>query len=243
MPRQALSLNTLVNQVNNYAPNRDKASDGGIGDAAHSARSSDHNPDSRGIWHARDITNDTTDNPNLSGDLLPGQMLADALVRGRDYRIKYIIWNHRIWYPSSGWQAYNGPNPHTHHVHVSVNNRGEDDTSQWKLDFSRNAGPVPNCVPALQRAVRLLPDGIWGPNTDGAINLVHDATQGKFTNVANLQRVVGTEPDGVWGPKSKQALINTVKAIQAALGVEQAGVWGPKTEKAWSAARNSYFRK
>ena len=49
---------TLQAQVNKRWPNRDKASDGVKGDAAHAARTSDHNPDSRGYVHAMDIDED-----------------------------------------------------------------------------------------------------------------------------------------------------------------------------------------
>ena len=49
---------TLRNQINEAFPGRDKASDGWIGDAAHQARVSDHNPDRRGIVHAIDVDED-----------------------------------------------------------------------------------------------------------------------------------------------------------------------------------------
>jgi hypothetical protein len=35
-------------------------------------------------------------------------------------RVKYIIWQRRIWFPDGrGWKPYTGPNPHTNHVHIS----------------------------------------------------------------------------------------------------------------------------
>jgi hypothetical protein len=42
-------------------PERSKESDGSIGNAEHSARQSDHNPDQFGIVRAIDITNDPTE--------------------------------------------------------------------------------------------------------------------------------------------------------------------------------------
>ncbi|MGB4989147.1 MAG: hypothetical protein WBO10_07930, partial [Pyrinomonadaceae bacterium] len=66
--RIAESLKKLREQINAEWPGRDKASDGGIGDAAHASRSSDHNPwvkDSRGqgVVTAIDIDED------LAGDI------------------------------------------------------------------------------------------------------------------------------------------------------------------------------
>lgn len=122
--RVANSLNVLLNQLNTLAPGRNKASDGSIGDPAHSSRVSDHNPDSLGIVRARDFTHDPAK--------LSGHWLADTLVARRDPRLKYVIWNRRIWQPSNGWQPYNGSNPHTSHVHVSVVADGRaDDTRPW----------------------------------------------------------------------------------------------------------------
>ena len=56
--RLARSLETLRAQINALSPNRSKASDGTIGDAAHSARTSDHNPDGGGVVRALDLTHD-----------------------------------------------------------------------------------------------------------------------------------------------------------------------------------------
>src|SRR4051812_29875513 len=114
----AKSLDKLLAQLNAKAPSRSKVSDGSIGDAAHSARLSDHNPTAAGQVCARDFTNDPAGG-------LPGQWLADMLVASRDPRIKYVIFNHRIIDSRAGnhpwqWMPYSGANAHEHHVHVSV---------------------------------------------------------------------------------------------------------------------------
>lgn len=138
--RIAESLETLRKQLNAMFPNRSKVSDGGIGDAAHASRSSDHNPWVKdghiGVVTARDFTNDPKNG-------LASEELAQRLIHWKDPRIKYIISNRKIYssYASGGkpaWAArpYNGANAHDHHVHVSVqpNKILYDDTRPWKLD-------------------------------------------------------------------------------------------------------------
>jgi hypothetical protein len=133
--RVAKSLLHLREQIDDTAPQRSKASDGTIGDAAHAARSSDHNPwvidGSVGVVTAMDITHD----PDNGCD---AERFVDALLRNRDGRIKYIIWNRRI--VSSRvqpwtWRPYTGKNPHTKHFHLSVvdDKAGYDSTSPWHL--------------------------------------------------------------------------------------------------------------
>ncbi|QWF78691.1 hypothetical protein [Amycolatopsis sp. CA-230715] len=135
--RVARALDTLLSQLNARAPARSRASDGSIGDAAHATRDSDHNPWYRpgngpGVVTARDFTHDPA-----AG--LDGHWLADALVRSRDPRIKYVIWNRRIidsraQYGAWQWKPYTGTNPHTKHVHLSVMPDGRaDDTRAWNL--------------------------------------------------------------------------------------------------------------
>jgi hypothetical protein len=127
-------LVTLRAQVNAAFPNRSKASDGTIGDAAHAATKSEHNPDAQGVVRAFDITHD----PAHGCD---GNRLAAQLVTSRDSRILYVIWNRRIArsYPKPGipawsWAAYTGPDPHTNHVHLSVvPDARATDARPWRL--------------------------------------------------------------------------------------------------------------
>lgn len=123
--RVAHSLDVLLGQLNALAPNRSKVSDGSIGDAAHSSRESDHNPDAQGIVRARDFTHDPAGG-------LDCHWLAAQLVASGDPRIKYVIWDRRIWQGS--WQPYSGINPHTKHLHLSVvAGAAADTTTPWNL--------------------------------------------------------------------------------------------------------------
>lgn len=114
--RVALSLEVLLEQLNEAAPFRSKISDGSIGDPAHSSRESDHNPNPLGVVCARDFTHDPANNADMNE-------WAEALRASRDPRIKYVIWNRRIFSSTEApwiWRAYSGINPHDHHMHVSV---------------------------------------------------------------------------------------------------------------------------
>jgi hypothetical protein len=133
--RVANALLCLRDQVNIKAPNRSKASDGTIGDAAHARRSSDHNPHVRdgaiGVVTAMDITHDPAHGCDAG-------RLADALIASRDPRIKYVIWNRRIASATVSpwiWRPYSGANPHDKHVHVSVVAEKSlyDDIETWQI--------------------------------------------------------------------------------------------------------------
>lgn len=126
-------LQKLLDEINTLAPGRSKSSDGSIGDPAHSARKSDHNPDSRGIVHARDFTHD----PRAGADM---HKIAEELRLKRDHRIKYVIWSSRMFasYDTPhrrawAWGRYTGSNAHAHHMHVSVLSgvQIEKDLSDW----------------------------------------------------------------------------------------------------------------
>lgn len=137
--RLALSLAKLRDQIDALFPGRTKASDGTIGDAAHASRASDHNPwikdGDTGVVTAMDITCD-------HGDGADTEALAERLRLTRDPRIKYVIFERRMFsaYPARGvpawtWRPYGGTNPHTKHFHISVQPGKSlyDSTLPWKL--------------------------------------------------------------------------------------------------------------
>jgi hypothetical protein len=132
--RVAYSLMTILAQVDEAAPNRSKAADGTIGDAAHSSRTSDHNPDANGVVRARDITHDPANGADMHA-------LTEALRLSRDPRIKYVIWNARMFssyatstFPAWAWRPYSGSNLHLKHAHLSVvADIRADDTSDWTI--------------------------------------------------------------------------------------------------------------
>lgn len=117
--RLAKSLQTLRTQVNEAHPNRSKASDGTIGDAAHASTASDHNPNRNGVVCALDLTHDPANG-------FDAHALAEHLRLNRHPNLRYLISNARIagWWTNWEWQPSSG---HTKHIHVSVGTLGVAD--------------------------------------------------------------------------------------------------------------------
>jgi hypothetical protein len=121
----------LREQFDDSFPDRDRRSDGWIGDLRHSARPSDHNPDSEtGIVRAIDVDRDVhkSGKPDLMPDIADQIRLA---AKGGEKRVSYIIFAGRIASSRLGWRwrPYKGSNPHNHHLHVSFTKTGDLDGS------------------------------------------------------------------------------------------------------------------
>ena len=139
---RAPALTVLLNEINLVWPDRSKVSDGTIGDAAHSARLSDHNPNERRSVNAIDVTR-----RGIAVMILILKVIADP-------RTNYVIYNRVIWSWSRGFKPrpYYGSNAHTGHVHISIfqSERRETDRSPWGLvtpaglPTTGAAGPTPS---------------------------------------------------------------------------------------------------
>jgi hypothetical protein len=139
-------LVSLRTEFDRLAPQRDKASDGTVGDQSHAAGRSDHNPDESGNTansdsdrknevHAIDVDH------NLRKPGWDMQRCVNIIVTrhrtGADDRLQYVIYNRRIWSRSWGWtaRAYSGASAHTEHAHFSARytTAQENDTGPWGL--------------------------------------------------------------------------------------------------------------
>jgi len=96
----------LREQLDDAFPHRERKSDGWIGDAAHSNRKSDHNPDP-----------------------------SNGIVRAMDKRISYIIYAGKIASAKSLWRfrPYTGINRHDSHIHISFSKKGDSDSSFFQI--------------------------------------------------------------------------------------------------------------
>lgn len=127
------ALAELRTQLDNVFPKRDHASDGTIGDYAHSQEDSSHNPDDTGKHNAEWDTDPDGKQEVRAVDIdidfkdsrASAQELVNHLIKyaknGTFWWLRYIIYNRKIYHKSSEWiaQDYTGTSPHTEHIHVN----------------------------------------------------------------------------------------------------------------------------
>jgi len=125
----------LREQFDDTFPDRDRSSDGWIGDTRHSARPSDHNPDAKtGVVRAIDVDRDVhkSGKPDLMPDIADQIRLYAKSGRGN---ISYVIFEGRIASSRMGWRwrKYKGSNPHNKHCHISFTTKGDTDSSFFDI--------------------------------------------------------------------------------------------------------------
>lgn len=216
--RLAKAFAPYLAQINAAAPRRDISSDGGIGDAAHASRGSDHNPWVKvggvGIVRAYDITHDPEDG-------LDSYALAEHLRVTADPRIDYIISNYKIADPGKPWRKYTGKNPHDHHVHISLSTSAAlfDDARPWNIGLGK--------APIIARTIAAVKKAVVGPK----ITYPTLKRGSKGDEVKRLQRLLNfaaRDVDGDFGKKTEAA----VRAAQTKFDLHSDGVAGPYTWRA-----------
>lgn len=220
--RLAKSIKTLLDQVNAEDPHRRKDGDGGIGDAAHASRSSDHNPyivvKGQGVVRAYDFTHA----PETGFD---AYAFAEMLLKNKDPRVRYVISNRKIAAGKSGpdawkWRPYSGKNPHNHHTHVSVTELEAefDNPKSWNLsglvgEAAANAPEANNYVPppatlrikARGELVKMMQAGIGlkGAQVDGWFGADTEKALKAFQVSHDLT------PDGICGAQCWEVINKT----------------------------------
>ena len=120
----------LRDQIDTWYPDRRTTSDGWLGDARHSARKSDHNPDA-GCVRAIDVDSRLDSSEGMS------VYLADQIriCAKTDKRISYIIHNGMIASKilNFKWRKYRGFNKHTKHFHCSFTKLGDKDSKPFDI--------------------------------------------------------------------------------------------------------------
>jgi hypothetical protein len=208
-----------------------------MGDARHQARKSDHN-----MGNAVDITHDPASGCDAN-------LIASLAIR--DSRVKYVIWNKRIYNRSrsaDGWRPYTGSNPHTKHCHISIRADARTDTRAWAWASASGEAPPPAPPAADNRPAQRPPANGGGsaqrPPPAGAGEQAPSTAGTRYPNVplkmgskgAPVRRVqerlralrwdVGV--DGLFGSETDRV----VRAFQRRKGLFDDGVVGPRTWRA-----------
>jgi len=130
----------VLRQATAHFPKRKKASDGLLPSAAHVHQNpnSDHNS-----GFAVDVTHD----PDKGIDCT----IAYSDLQN-DPRVKYLIFQGRIWSKEKGDRDYTGSNKHHKHLHISIKEGCGNDTSPWFPWL-----PQPKAINKVKAAVKPLP--------------------------------------------------------------------------------------
>lgn len=132
-PKLCAAGKQLREQFDDCFGDRDRTSDGWIGDSRHAARKSDHNPDAQGWVRAIDVDRDLSGKPKP--DIMPD--VADQLrqLAKTDRRIAYLIFDGKIASARSLWRfrKYKGINQHRTHLHISFTRKGDQDNSFFNI--------------------------------------------------------------------------------------------------------------
>ena len=138
----------VLQQATALKPKRKKISDGLLPSVAHQKQNpnSDHN-----TGFAVDLTHDPVN----------GIDCVDIYNRFKsDGRVKYLIFQGKIWSKDKGEKKYTGTNQHNHHLHISIKDESANDTSPWfgwfnqpkpiyALFASMTVAPIKKAYPVL----------------------------------------------------------------------------------------------
>jgi hypothetical protein len=134
-PQLSKAAKQLREQFDDTFPDRDRTSDGWIGDTRHAARKSDHNPDEQGWVRAIDVDKDLHkgSKPDLMPDLV--DQLRLACKSKTEKRISYIIFDGQICSSILNWKwrKYTGANKDQKHVHISFKKEADDDGAFFQI--------------------------------------------------------------------------------------------------------------
>lgn len=195
-------------ELNLLAPGRDRASDGSIGDAAHSP-SSDHtpdedtvelrrrDPDNRNEVHAIDLDTDLRV-PGLTMEAVVQHLIARCR-SGAEQRLHLVIFNRRIWSSAYDWRerVYTLADPHTGHAHLSATYDAahEADTRPWHLEdipVALTEADKEWLATRIDKAATLAAQRVWatswkqagtGPVKSGATMLAYVPSRGQVDEV------------------------------------------------------------
>jgi hypothetical protein len=134
-PKLSKAAIQLREQFDDQYADRDRSSDGWIGDTRHAARPSDHNPDAQGWVRAIDIDRDLSGKakPDLMPDIV--DQIRVLCKSGVEKRISYIIFDGFIYSAKFRFikRKYTGANKHNHHAHFSFKKEADNDGAFFQV--------------------------------------------------------------------------------------------------------------
>lgn len=202
-PYLARSLVNLFDEIDILHPNRPRGSDGWIGDSAHAARYSDHNPDAKGCVHAGDITRHVWTKQTVA-------RLVKRARAGKCPAINYIIFDGVIYSAAYNFAArrYLGENPHRTHFHISIHRTAAAERwgGTWLPTRERNS--IVKRLPVLRQG---------------------DRSMAVRRAKALLNVALPGAPANQGGERFTSALEATVKEFQRRRNLPADGVIGPRT--------------
>ena len=126
-----------------------RPNDGTIGDQAHAARTSEHNPDNdadsmpKGAVSAIDIYTEA----NGKVWIKPAEFTKLLAVFKKDPRVWYVIHKGKIYSRTNNFasKTYTGSNPHNTHIHLSLmqTKAAHDNVSSWKIENVKGSTTTP----------------------------------------------------------------------------------------------------
>ena len=156
----AKQIAALFRDFDEAFSDRDRTTDGTIGDPAHQAEVSGHNPDDTPGVQAEYQDADTKAevragdiDVNLHSydgvpDMVKMQQVLDKLIATPNdiRRLKYIIFNRRIASRNTNWRwvTYTGKDPHTNHAHASGDPNYDEDGSPYTSILSLGGDMTPS---------------------------------------------------------------------------------------------------
>ncbi len=218
-------LTNLRNQVNVRFPHRDKTSDGSIGNAAHEAETSGHNPDdtpgSRPAWDGDPDKDPEVRAWDMDSDLgEPGtdaQDVVDHILKLPNLAsvIRYIIYNHYWWHERDGWtkQPYTGASKHEEHIHFegAWSQAADNNTSfNYRLDELGDAMPLTGADAGTVLNADIVNSPPGSKNADGSPNT-------KWSTASYLY----------WTKQDTLQIAAAVKALQGSIAALEAKVAAP----------------
>lgn len=226
-------------QMNHRFPNRDKSSEGTIGDQAHAVEASSHNPDLTGHPEYRDgdkidevraidFDKDLRDPSGATMENLV-QIWIKAARAGKMSWVRYFIYNGRIWHRKDGFltHKYTGSNKHTDHCHVNSDFTQAADTikgTDWLLgDPAKPTPPAPK-PPTPSPKTPVMKKGDSG-ETVRQVQRFFLAVFPAYRDRVSVRRGVTMVVDGYFGDQTEA----WVRVFQSSTGIGIDGMIGPVT--------------